>query len=339
MSTPADERVGRAAAPSGGARTPVGREGQTFDGGSLAARYASLVKLPHTLFALPFAGMGAVLASYRYPQNVTWGAALWIVLAFTAARFAAMAFNRIVDRDLDALNPRTRARELPAGRLTVTQAAAGTVAAAAIFVFAAWRLNPLCGLLSPIALAWVFFYSYTKRFTPLSHHVLGLALGIAPVGAYLAVAGTWPEPWIAPVVLALAVMFWVAGFDTIYSLQDVDFDRTHGLRSLAQWLGPKGALAAARVFHVVSLALFFALWSLQLFPVAWLYLGGLGVAMFLLAYEHWVVRDAARHALDLRRIDRAFFHANVGVSTSLFLFTLADRLLSAAPALLAVPAR
>ena len=337
MSTPAGERVRGAETGSGSVRAAIGREGQTFDGGSLAARYASLVKLPHTLFALPFAGMGAVLASYRYAHNVTWGAVLWIVLAFTAARFAAMAFNRIVDRHIDALNPRTRARELPSGRLTVAQAAAGTVAAAAIFVFAAWQLNALCGVLSPIALAWVFFYSYTKRFTPLSHHVLGLALGIAPVGAYLALAGAWPEPWVAPVVLALAVMFWVAGFDTIYSLQDVDFDRTHGLRSLAQWLGPTGAIAGARVFHVVSLALFFVIWSLHLFPVGWLYLGGLGVATFLLAYEHWVVRDAARNALDLRRIDRAFFHANVGVSTSLFVFTLADRLLIASPALLAVP--
>src|SRR5690606_2853230 len=126
------------------------------------------------------------------------------------------------------LNPRTRSRELPSGRMTVAQAAAGTAIAGILFVFAAWQLNPLCGMLSPIALAWVFFYSYTKRFTPISHHVLGLALGIAPVGAYLALAGTWPAPWYAPVVLALAVMFWVAGFDTIYSLQDTDFDRAHG---------------------------------------------------------------------------------------------------------------
>jgi 4-hydroxybenzoate polyprenyltransferase len=313
------------------------REGQTYGGGSLAARYASLVKLPHTLFALPFAGMGAVLASYRYAHNVTWSAVLWIAIAFTAARFAAMAFNRIVDRDYDASNPRTRARELPSGRLTVAQAVGATVAAAAIFVIAAWRLNPLCGMLSPLALGWVFFYSYTKRFTPLSHHVLGVALGIAPVGAYLALAGAWPEPWYAPVVLALAVTFWVAGFDTIYSLQDLDFDRAHKLHSLAQWLGAKGALAAARVFHLSALVLFYSIHALQLFPVQWLYLGGVGVAAFLLAYEHWVVRDAARGELDLRRIDRAFFHANVGVSTALFLFTLGDRLLSAPPALLAIP--
>jgi 4-hydroxybenzoate polyprenyltransferase len=316
---------------------PAQREGQTYDGTSLAARYASLVKLPHTLFALPFAGMGAVLASYRAPHNVSWSSLAWIILAFTAARFAAMAFNRIVDRHIDALNPRTRGRELPSGRMTVAQAVAGTILAAAIFVAAAWQLNPLCGMLSPVALAWVFFYSYTKRFTPLSHHVLGLALGIAPVGAYLALAGEWPEPWHAPVVLALAVMFWVAGFDTIYSLQDAEFDRGHGLRSLAQTLGAKGALAAARVFHVISLVLFGALYALRLFPVGWLYLGGLGVATFLLAYEHWVVRDAAAGGLDLRRIDRAFFHANVGVSTSLFVFTLADRLLTVAPPLIAVP--
>ncbi|MGH7461170.1 MAG: UbiA family prenyltransferase, partial [Longimicrobiales bacterium] len=150
-------------------------------GPSLAARYASFVRLPHTLFALPFAGVGAILASYGQPQNLTVARTLWIVVAFTAARFAAMGFNRIVDRQFDAVNPRTQLRELPSGRLSLLQAAGAVAVAVVVFVFAAFRLNALCGWLSPLALAWTFFYSYTKRLTYWSHWVLGLALGIAPV--------------------------------------------------------------------------------------------------------------------------------------------------------------
>src|SRR5688572_27270142 len=185
---------------------PTAREGQTFGGASLAARYASFVKLPHTLFALPFAGVGVVLASYANAARITPPLAVWVVLAFTAARFAAMGFNRIVDRRYDALNPRTSRRELPSGRLTVMQAALAVVVSAIAFVVAAWQLNPLCGRLAPLALAWVFFYSYTKRFTSWSHYVLGLALGIAPAGGYLAVSGAWPSPWFALPVLSAAVI-------------------------------------------------------------------------------------------------------------------------------------
>jgi 4-hydroxybenzoate polyprenyltransferase len=314
------------------------REAQTYASPSLPARFANLVRLPHTLFALPFAGMGAVLATYPGAgPDIDWLTGVWIVVAFTAARFAAMGFNRIVDRRIDALNPRTQRRELPAGALTVAQAAAAVGVASGIFIGAAWLLNPLCGMLAPLALGWVFFYSFTKRFTALSHHVLGFALGIAPVGAYLAVTGAWSVPWTALVALAAAVTFWVAGFDVIYALQDIGFDRAQGLHSLAARLGARGALAAARVFHTLAVALFFALWALRLFPLSWIYLGGVGVAAFLLAYEHWVVRDAARGEVDLGRIDRAFFHTNVAVGFSLFLFTLVDRLLLATPALLATP--
>ncbi|HSJ24787.1 MAG TPA: UbiA-like polyprenyltransferase [Longimicrobiales bacterium] len=315
------EAVGGAVA--GGGDT---REGQTYEGGSLASRYASFVKLPHTLFALPFAGVGAVLASYQFPGGLTFASAGWIVLAFTAARFAAMGFNRVVDRDWDALNPRTAMRELPAGRLTLPQAVTAVVAASATFVFAAWMLNPLCGWLSPVALGWVFFYSYTKRFTAFAHHVLGIALGIAPAGAFLAVSGAWPEPWYALPLLSAAVMFWVAGFDVIYSVQDVEFDRAHGLHSLPVRYGAGGALRLARVFHATSFLLFAAVGLLGLFPVGRVFLGGVVVMAALLVYEHRVIGgDPA--ALDLRRVDRAFFHANVAVSTSFFVFTLADRLL------------
>lgn len=305
-------------------------EGQIFTGPSLLARYASLVKLPHTLFALPFAGLGAVLASYGPDRALTGGAVLWIIVAFTAARFAAMAFNRIVDREYDARNPRTRQREIPSGAMSVRQAVLSVIITSLVFGYAAWRLNPLCAFLSPIALVWIFFYSYTKRFTRLAHHVLGLALGIAPVGGYLAIAGSWSEPWYALPVLAAAVMFWVAGFDTIYSIQDIEFDRNEGLHSIAARLGTAPAITLARVFHSVAAALFLAIWALHLFPVGFVYLSGVGAMIGFLLYENWVVRNAASDGIDLRIIDRAFFRANIAVSISLFALTLLDRLLSIA---------
>jgi 4-hydroxybenzoate polyprenyltransferase len=302
------------------------QEGQTFAGASLAARYASFVKLPHTLFALPFAGVGAVLASYEYGAGVKFATIGWIVLAFTAARFAAMGFNRIVDRRFDALNPRTARRELPAGTLTLTQAVVAVAIAAATFVLAAFMLNPLCGMLSPLALAWIFFYSYTKRFTAWAHHVLGLALGIAPAGAFLAISGVWPEPWFALPVLAGAVMFWVAGFDVIYALQDLEFDRAHGLRSIPETVGRAGALRRARIFHGLSFILFASIVVTRMMPVGWLYAGAVGIMGGLIVYEHRLIGPADAAALDQGRFDRAFFHANVGVSTSFFVFTLLDRL-------------
>lgn len=292
--------------------------------------YASFVKLPHTLFALPFAGVGAVLASYAVPDAVTWASLAWIVIAFTAARFAAMGFNRIVDRRYDALNPRTRLRELPTGRIGLLEAVAAVLVAAALFVVAAWQLNPLCGWLSPVALVWIFFYSYTKRFTSGSHLVLGLALAIAPVGAYLAVAGAWPAPWYGPVLLAAGVAFWVAGFDTVYALQDVDFDRAHGLRSIPARWGARRGLSIARAFHTLALGAFLSVWALRLFPVGPLYLVGVAVVAAALVYEHWLMRGQDEQApTNLKRIDRAFFNANVVVSMSLFLFTLLDRVAAA----------
>ena len=302
------------------------REGQVYEGGSLAARYASFVKLPHTLFALPFAGVGTVLASYAYPHQVSVRSLFWIVLAFTCARFAAMGFNRIADRHHDALNPRTARRELPAGRLSVAQATGAVAAAAVLFIFAAWQLNPLCGWLSPLALAWVLAYSYAKRFTPWAHHVLGVALGMAPAGAYLAIAGTWSTPWYALPVLVAAVMFWVAGFDTIYAVQDLEFDRAHGLHSLPARLGAGRALRLARGFHVLAFLLLAALrW---LFPVGDVFLLGVLLGGAFMVWQHRLVRGRDPAALDLPRIDRAFFHANVGVSTTLLTFTLLDRLLA-----------
>src|SRR2546423_6458637 len=190
------------------------REGQTFAGESLLVRYINFVKLPHTVFALPFALLGLLVASRQHP--VTWRTLTLVVLAFTCARFVALGFNRIADRDLDAKNPRTRARELPAGRLTLAQAWAAVLVAVALFLWAAWALNPLCLVLAPVALVFISTYSYAKRFTHWSHLWLGLADGIATPAGYLAVTGRWSEPWWLLVVGALAGTVWGGGGARFY---------------------------------------------------------------------------------------------------------------------------
>src|SRR2546428_4092949 len=211
------------------------REGQTFSGESLLTRYVNFVKLPHTVFALPFALLGVIVASYK--QSVTWRVAILVIVAFTAARFVAMGFNRIADRRLDARNPRTQGRELPTGRLTVSQAWAAVLGAMVLFLWAAWALNPLCAALAPVALIWIATYSYTKRFTDWSHLWLGGALAIAPVGGYVAVTGAWSEPWWLLLVIALAVTCRVAGVGIFYGLQDETVDCAERLRSLVLRLG------------------------------------------------------------------------------------------------------
>src|SRR6266550_565675 len=227
----------------------VPREGQTFAGESLLVRYVNFVKLPHTVFALPFALLGVVAASYA--SQVTWRILGLVVLAFTSARFVALGFNRIADRELDAKNPRTRGRELPSGRLTLRQAWVAVGVAAAAFLATAWALNPLCFALAPLALAFISAYSYAKRFTHWSHLWLGLADGIATPAGYLAVTGRWSEPWWLLPVGALAVTFWVGGFDVFYALQDEAFDRSERLESLVVRLGQARAILAAKVLHGV----------------------------------------------------------------------------------------
>jgi 4-hydroxybenzoate polyprenyltransferase len=301
-------------------RPPAGGEGQTLRGRGRLVDYANLVKLPHTVFALPFALVGAILASYRYP--VSTAQIGWILLAFTAARFAAMGFNRIADRDVDAANPRTRAREIPAGRLSVRQAGLAVGAAAALFVFAAGMLNPLCLALSPLALGWVFFYSYTKRFTDWAHLVLGFALAMAPVGAYLAVAGAWSRPAGLLLALAGAVLCWVAGFDILYSLQDEEFDRRHGLRSVPAALGVAGALRVSRALHGLSALLFFAVGALAP-ELGGLYYAAAGVIAVMLLYEQSLVRE-----YDTSRVNAAFFTVNGIISIVFFAMVLAERLLA-----------
>jgi 4-hydroxybenzoate polyprenyltransferase len=292
-------------------------EGQTFaHRGSRLIAFANFVKLPHTLFALPFALVGVILASYRRPLRMPQVG--WVILAFTAARFAAMAFNRIADRDIDARNPRTAMREIPTGALSVGEAWVSVVIASAVFVCSAAMLNRLCLWLSPLALAWVLFYSYTKRFTRWAHVALGAGLAIAPVGGYLAVAGDWSHPWWMLVALAVGVMTWVAGFDVLYSLADADFDRANGLHSIPAMLGEASAVKLARVSHamtVVALALVGVATHAGVF-----YVLGVVVAAAILMYEHSLVKPG-----DLSKLDTAFFAMNGMMSIMFFFFVLIER--------------
>jgi 4-hydroxybenzoate polyprenyltransferase len=271
------------------------------------------IKFEHTIFALPFALMGLVYAAEGVPDARTLG---WILVAMVGARTAAMAFNRIVDRTIDALNPRTRQRALPAGLLTVRQMATLMAGAIVAFVYAAWQLNWLCFWLSPVALAIILGYSYSKRFTPLSHYWLGLSLGIAPSATWIAVRGTLELP---PILLTLAVALWVAGFDILYSLQDYEFDKQYGLRSLPETLGKAQAIAVSRLSHLLCIGLFaLAGYTLQ---VGWLYYVGVAFAALMLAYEQSLVKPD-----DLSKLDLAFFTMNGYVSIGLFLFSLLERM-------------
>jgi 4-hydroxybenzoate polyprenyltransferase len=294
------------------------REGQTFRGQGMLLRHANLVRLPHTVFALPFALVGALLASYVAP--ITLPVIVWVVLAFTSARFAAMGFNRIADREIDARNPRTRTREIPSGAMSVREATIAVVIASVVFVFAAWRLNTLCLWLSPVALAWVLFYSYTKRFTRWSHLALGIGLSIAPVGGYLAVTGKWSDPWWMLIALAIAVATWVAGFDMLYALQDVSFDRENGLYSVPAMFGEANALRIARTMHLATvMALALAGGGAA---AGGIYFAGVLVAAALLLYEHSLVK-----VNDFSRLDAAFFTMN-GVISIVFLgFVFTERML------------
>jgi 4-hydroxybenzoate polyprenyltransferase len=294
------------------------RESQTFAGESLVVRYVNFVKLPHTVFALPFALLGLLVASRE--AAVTWRVVGLVVLAFTAARFVALGFNRIADRELDAKNPRTRARELPSGRLTLRQAWIAVALAAALFLWTAWALNPLCFALAAPALVFIAAYSYAKRFTHWSHLWLGLADGIATPAGYLAVTGRWSEPWWILPAGALAVTLWVGGFDVFYALQDEAFDRAERLESLVVRFGRARAIVIAKLLHGLALA------ALVLFGAgAHLgagYYGGVAVGAALIAWEHRLVKPG-----DLSRLDAAFFSANGLVSIVVFLGALVDRVL------------
>src|SRR5262249_37881582 len=279
-----------------------------------------MIKIEHTLFALPFAFLGATLAAHELPphQPSSWiSRFLWITVAMVGARSAAMTFNRIADRRIDAANPRTAGRALPAGALDVRFAWTFTIASCAVFVIAASRLNQLALLLSPVALASVFLYSFTKRFTSLSHFVLGWCLGIAPTGAWIAIQGRVDA---TPLLLSLSVLLWTAGFDVLYACQDFDFDRKAGLHSIPSRLGINRALWAARGIHLLmfaALVLFFL--SAKLGGVAF---AGVVATGALLLYQHSIVK-----ADDLSRLNAAFFTTNAFVSVILFVTAAADVLL------------
>lgn len=294
---------------------PVSHEGQTFAGTSLLTRYINFVKLPHTLFALPFALLGVLAATAVRP--LTLRAVALVIIAFSAARWVAMGFNRIADREFDERNPRTRNRELPRGALTLGQAWASVTAAALLFLLAAALLNPLCLMLAPFALVWVIGYSFAKRFTWWPHVWLGLGLAIAPVGGYLAVTGAWSRPAWPLLAVALGVTTWVAGFDIFYALPDESFDRNEGLHSAVVRLGQRRAILLAKILHGITIPALAAFgWGAGL--GLWYYIG-LVVAAGILAYEHRLVRPG-----DLSRLDAAFFTMNGVMSVTVFAFALLD---------------
>lgn len=270
-----------------------------------------MIKFEHTVFALPFAFIGALLAQKGLPDAWQCG---WIIAAMVGARSAAMTFNRIVDLRYDKLNPRTSLRALPSGKLTIRFAVLFTVAASGLFIFAALQLNELCFYLSLPALAILFSYSYTKRFTSLSHLVLGFAIGCAPLAAWLAIRGQFALP---PVLLSAAVMFWVAGFDLIYALQDVDFDRRAKLFSLPSRFGVAPALRISSLFHLATVILLAA--TAMLTNLGWIAYAGIVIVAAILYWEHRLVTPQ-----DLSRIDVAFFNLNGYVSILLLLTFAGD---------------
>jgi 4-hydroxybenzoate polyprenyltransferase len=273
-----------------------------------------MIKFEHSIFSMPFALASACVAADGIPA---WRTLLWIVVAVVGARSAAMTFNRIADHEYDALNPRTKMRAIPVGQVTLTQAWIFTIIAAAVLVFAAWELNPLAFALSPIALVFALGYSLTKRFTSLSHLFLGFALGVAPMGAWIAVRGGLS---LAPFLLGFAVVFWLFGFDILYALQDVEFDRSTGLFSIPARVGNAKALLISRLGHtlMVGLLVTFGL----VCQLHWIYFLGVSLVALLVVYEQSLVKHD-----DISRLDFAFFNLNGYISMGFFAFTLADVLL------------
>lgn len=271
-----------------------------------------MIKIEHTLFAMPFALIGAILAARGIPDART---LFWIVVAMVGARSAAMAFNRLVDREYDAKNPRTAMRAIPAGMLTPKFVIGFTVFSSLLLVVASWQLNRIALYLSPLALALVFFYSLTKRFTAWSHAWLGLALAVAPVGAWVAIRGTLFE--LPPLLLGASVVCWLIGFDTIYALQDVEFDRSVGLNSLPVKFGPNAALNIGRIAHAVMVGLLVAVGLAASLGVYWYV--GVGICAVSIGVEHALIRPD-----DLKRLNVAFFKINVAVGAILLLATIIE---------------
>ncbi|SJZ68008.1 4-hydroxybenzoate polyprenyltransferase [Selenihalanaerobacter shriftii] len=271
-----------------------------------------LIKFEHTIFALPFAYMGAILAAEGIPS---WSKVLWITLAMVGARSAAMAWNRLLDWKVDAANPRTESRVLPQNLLSKIEVILFIVFSLALLLVAAWQLNPLAFKLSPLAVFLLIFYSYTKRFTWLCHLVLGFTLGMAPVGSWVGVTG---EISLAPILVGIAVMFWVAGFDIIYAIQDLEFDREHGLYSIPVKFGLERSLRITVAFHTITFLLFAFIG--KYLTLGWLYAIGIAIVGLLLYKENTLVKS------DFDKVKFAFFNINSIVSITIFIFTLADYL-------------
>jgi len=273
--------------------------------------FLEMIKFSHTVFALPFALTGALLAADGLPSGRQ---ILWIILAMAGARTAAMGLNRLIDAEIDAKNPRTAGRAIPAGLIGKGATLAFIVAATALMLLAAAMLNPLCLKLAPVALFFLVLYSYCKRFTSLAHVVLGICLGAAPIGAWAAIRGDISAP---PLILGGVVLFWVAGFDILYALQDLEFDRQAGLHSIPVVLGVNGSLWAARLFHLVMLALL--VWLFVTLHLGGFFLAGILAATAMLLYEHWLLRHG-----NLEKLDAAFFNMNGYISVAILLFTAVD---------------
>ncbi|OGL39719.1 MAG: 4-hydroxybenzoate octaprenyltransferase [Candidatus Schekmanbacteria bacterium RIFCSPHIGHO2_02_FULL_38_11] len=269
------------------------------------------IKIEHTVFALPFAVMSAFIASEGIPQKEK---IFWIIIAMIGARSWAMAFNRVADSGLDAVNPRTKNRAIPSGLLSKQKMWVFGIFSILIFEFAAYSLNRLAFILSPLALLIISFYSYTKRFTSLSHLFLGLSLSIAPVGAWVAIR---EEISIVSAELALAVMLWTAGFDILYSLQDLDFDRTYGLYSIPKKIGVKNSLTLSKSLHILTVLILFSVIFFSF--LGKIYLLGVILSSFFLIYEHLLIKEN-----DLSKINKAFFNMNGIVSLTLMFFTIVD---------------
>jgi 4-hydroxybenzoate polyprenyltransferase len=271
--------------------------------------YLKMIKFSHSIFALPFAFTGAVLAASGIPPA---GQLFWITVAMVGARSGAMGLNRIIDRKIDAENPRTMGREIPSGKIKIVDAAGFTLVSFAVLILAAYKLNPLCLMLSPLAIFVLGLYSYTKRFTWMSHFVLGLSISAAPLGAWIAVRGTFD---IEIIPLGFAVIFWLAGFDVLYAMQDMEFDRSYGLHSIPQRFGARNALTLSRIFHFIT-------WALLVLTGAFFHLGlaywiGMALIAGLLIYEHALVKPD-----DLSKLNTAFFNMNGYISITIFIFTL-----------------
>ena len=275
------------------------------------AIFLEMIKFSHTVFALPFALTGALLAAGGLPGGAQ---VFWIIMAMVAARTAAMGLNRLIDADIDARNPRTAGRAIPAGLIGKGATLVFIITSLALLLVAAAQLNPLCLKLAPLAVFFLVLYSYCKRFTSLAHVVLGICLAAAPIGAWIAIRGTIDPP---ALILGGIVLFWVAGFDILYALQDLEFDRIAGLHSIPVALGVNGSLWAARLFHLAMLLLL--IWLFTSMRLGGFFIAGICVAAAMLAYEHWLLRNG-----DLTKLDAAFFNMNGYISVALLVFTAAD---------------